>query len=66
MKIEQRSEGSEDKAREMAIAELQNMGIHPDSISGREFLFRARAFGIMGVQPPRLDLPICVQNPNKR
>lgn len=33
----------------------QKDGIKPDSSEGKEFLFRARAFGANAVNPPRID-----------
>lgn len=41
------------QAHEMALAELKAAGIDPNTSAGREFMFRVRAFGIMGTQPPR-------------
>lgn len=45
-----------DKAHQWARRDLADAGIDPDSPAGRDFLFRADAFGIMGVQPPRPEL----------
>lgn len=44
------------KAETMALADLDQAGIKPESAAGQEYLFRARAFGIMGVQPPITEL----------
>jgi len=36
----------------LALQELKKAGIGPDTDSGKEFLSRVAAFGIMAVQPP--------------
>lgn len=41
-----------EKAQEIALKELEALKIDPNSDRGKGFLFRTRAFGIMGVQPP--------------
>ena len=41
-----------EKAERMALRELEEHKIHPDSPAGQEFLLRVRAFGITNVQPP--------------
>lgn len=47
---------TEPTSKQLAEAELKAIGITPDSESGREFLLRVAAFGIMGVQPPKPEL----------
>jgi len=39
-------------SRDLALQELKKAGIGPDTDSGKEFLSRVAAFGIMAVQPP--------------
>ncbi len=41
-----------DTAHNLALRDLQEAGVDPKSSQGREFLSRARAFGINAVNPP--------------
>jgi hypothetical protein len=47
-------EKDQEKARRMALRELGEKGIDPGSPEGLDFLLRVSAFGIMGVQPPKV------------
>jgi hypothetical protein len=58
-RIEEQKNGQRSRlvARTIALKELSQLGIDPNSVAGQEFLFRVSVFGIMSVQPPRRDLP---------
>lgn len=42
-------------SRDLAMIELEVVKIDPKSDVGKEFIFRAQAFGITNVQPPMVE-----------
>ncbi len=70
MKIEalelNKEEVSKALAHELALEDLEDAGVTPNSGVGREFLFRVNAFGIMGANPPRIAARVRAQEPQKR
>ncbi len=44
------------QAESLALRDLEDAGIDPNTPAGREFLFRVRAFGINLVNPPKTEL----------
>ena len=50
------TESASSKANLLALGDLADIGIDPNSPAGREFLFRVGQFGIDFVQPPGPEL----------
>ena len=61
-----KEEVSKALAHELALEDLEDAGVTPNSGEGREFLFRVNAFGIMGANPPGIAAQVRTQEPQKR